>query len=76
MSSPSDRRLGFIGLGNLGRPLAANLLAAGFPLTVHDRDAEAARQLVADGAAWADSPAGVGDGLGHRLHLPAVAARP
>ena len=58
LSSPS-RRLGFIGLGNLGRPLAANLLAAGFPLTVHDRDAEAARQLVADGAAWADSPAEV-----------------
>ena len=58
MSSPS-RRLGFIGLGNLGRPLAANLLAAGFPLTVHDRDVGAARQLVGDGAAWADSPAEV-----------------
>ena len=29
-------------------------------MTVHDRDAEAARQLVADGAAWADSPAAVG----------------
>ena len=60
MSPPSEPRLGFIGLGNLGRPLAANLLAAGFPLTVHDRDAEAARQLVADGAAWAESPAQVG----------------
>ena len=59
MSSPSDRRLGFIGLGNLGRPLAANLLAAGFPLTVHDRNTDAARQLLADGAAWADSPAAV-----------------
>ena len=59
MSSPSAQRLGFIGLGNLGRPLAANLLAAGFPLTVHDRDAEAARQLVVDGAAWADSAAEV-----------------
>jgi len=59
LSSPSDRRLGFIGLGNLGRPLAANLLAAGFPLTVHDRNTDAARQLLADGAAWADSPAAV-----------------
>ena len=59
MSSPSTQRLGFIGLGNLGRPLAANLLGAGFPLTVHDRDAEAARQLVADGASWADSAAEV-----------------
>ena len=60
MSPPSNRRLGFIGLGNLGRPLAANLLAAGFPLTVHDRDAGAATQLVADGATWADTPTAVG----------------
>jgi 3-hydroxyisobutyrate dehydrogenase len=60
LSPPSEPRLGFIGLGNLGRPLAANLLAAGFRLTVHDRDAEAARKLVADGAAWAESPAQVG----------------
>src|SRR5690349_11655468 len=55
-----QRRVGFIGLGNLGRPLAASLLAAGYPLTVHDRDAAAAQRLLADGAAWADSPAGVG----------------
>jgi 3-hydroxyisobutyrate dehydrogenase len=60
LSPPSDRRLGFIGLGNLGRPLAANLLAAGFPLTVHDRDAGSATQLIADGATWAESPAAVG----------------
>jgi 3-hydroxyisobutyrate dehydrogenase len=60
LSSRSEpRRLGFIGLGNLGRPLAANLLTAGFPVTVHDRDADAARMLVADGASWADSPAAV-----------------
>jgi 3-hydroxyisobutyrate dehydrogenase len=60
LSSRSEpRRLGFIGLGNLGRPLAANLLTAGFPLMVHDRDADAARLLVADGASWADSPAAV-----------------
>ncbi len=61
MSSP-NLRLGFIGLGNLGRPLAANLLAAGFPMTVHDRDADAARSLVADGAVRATSPAEVGAG--------------
>ena len=61
MSFPSEQlRLGFIGLGNLGRPLAANLLAAGFPLTVHDRDAERARPLVAEGAIWAASSAEVG----------------
>ena len=35
-------RLGFVGLGNLGRHLAASLLRAGYPLTVHDRDEAAA----------------------------------
>lgn len=48
-------RLGFVGLGNLGRPLAASLLRAGFPLTVHDRDEAAAEPLVAEGAVWAPS---------------------
>ncbi|MEP6892750.1 MAG: NAD(P)-dependent oxidoreductase [Gaiellaceae bacterium] len=52
-------RLGFVGLGSLGRHLAASLLRAGFPLTVHDRREEAGRQLVAAGAAWAHSPAEV-----------------
>ncbi len=67
MSSPSDpstsetpRRLGFIGLGNLGGHLAASLLRAGFPLTVHDADEAAARPLVEAGAVWAASPAEVG----------------
>jgi 3-hydroxyisobutyrate dehydrogenase len=52
-------RLGFVGLGNLGRPLAASLVAAGFPLTVHDRDEGAARALLDAGAAWASSPSAV-----------------
>lgn len=33
-------RLGFIGTGGMGRPMAANLLKAGFALTVHDARAE------------------------------------
>ena len=63
MSSPepcaAPERLGFVGLGNLGRHLAASLLRAGFPLTVHDRDEAAARPLLEAGAAWAASPAEV-----------------
>ena len=50
------QRLGFVGLGNLGRHLAASLLQAGFPLTVNDRDEAAAASLVEAGAAWAASP--------------------
>ena len=33
---PMKARVGFVGLGNMGRPMARNLAAAGFPLTVRD----------------------------------------
>jgi 3-hydroxyisobutyrate dehydrogenase len=52
-------RLGFIGLGNLGRHLAASLVRVGFALTVYDRDEVAARPLLEAGAAWAPSPSAV-----------------
>jgi 3-hydroxyisobutyrate dehydrogenase len=52
----THRRLGFVGLGNLGRRLASSLLRAGFPLTVHDLDEAAGRPLLDAGAAWASSP--------------------
>ncbi|MGR3701216.1 MAG: NAD(P)-dependent oxidoreductase [Paracoccaceae bacterium] len=52
-------RLGFIGLGNLGGHLAASLLRAEFPVTVHDRDRSLADRHLAMGATWADSPADV-----------------
>lgn len=48
-------RLGFVGLGQLGRHLAASLLRAGFPLTVHDRSPAAAAALEALGARVAGS---------------------
>lgn len=47
---------GFIGIGNLGLPLATNLLKAGFGVTVHDLNRAAAEPLLAAGARWADSP--------------------
>ncbi|WP_374371330.1 NAD(P)-dependent oxidoreductase [Dongia sp.] len=52
-------RYGFIGLGTIGRHLAANLQRGGFSLTVHDLHKEAARPLLDHGARWADSPAAV-----------------
>lgn len=48
-------KIGYIGLGSLGRHLAGSLLKEGFPLTVHDLDKGAAADLLARGAAWADS---------------------
>lgn len=53
------QHFGFIGLGNLGVHLASSLLRAGFPLTVHDLNKNAAAGLLAAGATWADSPQAV-----------------
>ncbi|MGI9499920.1 MAG: NAD(P)-dependent oxidoreductase [Geminicoccaceae bacterium] len=44
------KKIAFIGLGNLGCHLAASLLRAGFKVTVHDLNAEAAAPLVENGA--------------------------
>jgi len=49
-------RVGFIGLGNVGGPMAGFVLGAGFSLVVHDLRREAAAALLERGAAWADSP--------------------
>jgi 3-hydroxyisobutyrate dehydrogenase len=48
-------RVGFIGLGNMGEPLAGFVLKAGFPLVIHDVRKEAATSLLSRGALWADS---------------------
>jgi len=48
--------VGFIGLGNMGRPMALNLVKHGFPLIVHDIDPAKVEPLRARGAVVADSP--------------------
>ncbi|MGB9859601.1 MAG: 3-hydroxyisobutyrate dehydrogenase [Moorellaceae bacterium] len=50
-------RVGFIGLGNMGRPMARNILRRGYPLAVYDVLPEAVAELVKEGAAEAASPA-------------------
>jgi len=51
--------IGFIGLGLMGRPMAANLLKAGYPLIVHSRSQQPVEALVALGATRAESPADI-----------------
>jgi 2-hydroxy-3-oxopropionate reductase len=51
-----DVRVGFIGLGIMGRPMALNLLRAGYPLVVHNRTREKESELVSAGAGSAASP--------------------
>jgi 3-hydroxyisobutyrate dehydrogenase len=52
-------KVGFIGVGSIGSPMAGQLLRAGHELVVHDLRREAAGPLLAAGAIWADSPAAV-----------------
>ncbi len=49
-------KVGFVGVGNIGGPMAGQLLRAGHALVVHDLHPEAAAPLLAAGAAWANSP--------------------
>ena len=51
--------IGFIGLGLMGRPMAKNLLTAGYPVVVHSRSRGPVDDLVAAGARAAASPAEV-----------------
>lgn len=51
--------LGFIGLGNMGSPMALNLLKAGRSVTVFDLNRDAAETHLGLGASWADSPRAV-----------------
>jgi 3-hydroxyisobutyrate dehydrogenase-like beta-hydroxyacid dehydrogenase len=52
-------RIGFIGLGLMGKPMAANILRAGYPLVVHNRSQGPVTELVGLGADRAASPSDV-----------------
>ena len=49
-------KVGFIGLGNMGLPMARNLIQAGHELTVYNRTREKAKTLANDGARVAGTP--------------------
>jgi 2-hydroxy-3-oxopropionate reductase len=50
-------KIGYIGLGLMGKSIARNILKAGFPLIVHNRSQAAVTELVSEGAHAAGSPA-------------------
>jgi 3-hydroxyisobutyrate dehydrogenase-like beta-hydroxyacid dehydrogenase len=54
--SASTKKVGLIGLGLMGRPMGMNLVKAGYSLTVWNRTASRADELVAAGAKLAKSP--------------------
>lgn len=57
----NDQRIGVIGLGIMGRPMALNLLKAGYSLAVYTRTKSKADCVIAAGGHWCDSPAAVAD---------------
>lgn len=60
MIDHKTQRIGWIGLGKMGGPMAGNLLAAGYPLTVYNRSAGQASQFIDLGATVAPSVAALG----------------
>ena len=51
----AEKDIGFVGLGIMGRPMARNLLKAGYSLTVYDVVATSLEELATDGAKPASS---------------------
>jgi len=49
-------RIGFIGLGAMGKPMTQNLMKAGYPVSVLTRTRSRIEDLLADGAVWCDTP--------------------
>ena len=60
--TPGKDKLGFIGIGYMGRPVAERLLQAGFQLTAYDRDRSKAQGLIQYGGAVAGSIAEISSG--------------
>lgn len=50
------KKIGFIGLGTMGSPMAANLLKQGYPVTVYNRTASKGTALASQGASLAATP--------------------
>lgn len=50
-------KIGWIGLGKMGVPMAGNLISAGYPVSVYNRNAAKAKSLIEEGAGFAQSPA-------------------
>ena len=53
---PGKTRIGWIGTGVMGASMCGHLLDRGFSATVSNRTRSKAERLLAQGAAWADSP--------------------
>ena len=67
MHSVSGNRIGFIGLGNMGNPMARHLMRAGARITLFNRSKQVLEELEAEGAEIASSPREVAQQVGTDL---------
>ncbi|MGJ3261284.1 MAG: NAD(P)-dependent oxidoreductase [Rhodospirillales bacterium] len=61
MSALQGRKIGFIGLGLMGKPMARNLAKAGAAMIVHNRSQASVEELTAEGMTPGGSPKGVAE---------------
>ena len=54
-----DKKIGWIGTGIMGNPMAKHLVNAGYKLNVYNRTKPKAEELIGLGATWFDTPAGI-----------------
>jgi 2-hydroxymethylglutarate dehydrogenase len=59
----AKKKIGFIGLGAMGKPMAKNLIKAGYDLTVHDLNPQPVEEILSLGAKKAKSPAETAKGV-------------
>ncbi len=67
MHSTEGSRIGFIGLGNMGKPMARHLMRAGARLTLYNRSKQVLEELAGEGAQVATSPREVAEWVGDGL---------
>ena len=77
MHSVSDNRIGFIGLGNMGKPMARHLMSSGTRLILFNRSKEVLEELAGEGVEVASCPSEVADQVGDavsytHLTLPTI----
>ena len=65
-------KIAFLGLGQMGAPMATRLLQAGHELTVWNRTPDRAKPLAAEGATVAGSPAEAGAGAAFAITMLAI----
>ena len=51
------KKVGFVGVGVMGRGMVRNLMSHGFEVTIYTRTKEKVTDLLGEGVRWADSPA-------------------